>query len=89
MVTGPACDAVCTPLAKAAVVINRPVVTYACVSADISPIPSITRTVPPFTTIGPVLEDYSDHFGWTRVGIVVAQDEVWQTTGNYLQVPDS
>lgn len=71
-----------------AVVINRPVITYSCVGSDISTIPNIIRTVAPYTTTGPLIKGFIDNYDWTHVGIVVAQDEVWQTTGNYLQVAD-
>ena len=84
--SGPACDAVCEPAGYMLVDVNLQAISYGCVSGVISSIPNIARTVAPYNAIGPFFRDFVTSYGWTRIAIVTAQDLLWQTTGQYLQV---
>jgi hypothetical protein len=85
-ITGPVCDEVCEPAGQVVQYINKIMVTYACVSGALLQINNVVSTVSSFTLIGPFVVEFLQHFGWTRVGIVTASDNVWQSTTTYLQV---
>ena len=80
------CDEVCEPVGYVIESINKIMITYACVSGNLLQINNVVATVATYTLIGPFVVHFLNHFGWNRVGIVTSSDNVWQSTGTYLQV---
>lgn len=83
---GPGCDPVCEPASKIVEAENLLMISYGCVSPLLSSIETAIRTVSTYTEIGPLIHTFCKRYGWTRVGILIAADNVWQTTSVYLKV---
>ena len=82
-IIGAACSTVSQPISLLAASWGIPVISWASTSDSLSNkevYPTFTRVEGTWSILAPVLNDVVDHFGWNRIGVLYAPDEIMKTT---------
>ena len=86
---GPGCDTVCLPAGLLASRWGIPMISYGCVSEQLSNklvYSTFARTHASYADVGLIVGAMMARYGWQRVNVIASWKQLWEKTSSQIQV---